>query len=134
MALVWDKVCRARAPSGILSTLRFQSLSLEHCLSVPDVAQLDPVPPTRCLRGINIQRPWARMLLEGVKTTEVRSYPLKGYFNEDVWLMETAGRCRRGDSFEKKIIGISRFGSHVRYDTRHVCAMGGGCFCASPRR
>lgn len=43
------------------------------------------------LRGINIQRPWARLLLQGRKTIETRSYPLKGYAEEDLWVIETRG-------------------------------------------
>ena len=110
-------VCRDADPSEISPTVRFQPLSLEHRLLVSAVAELDPVPPVRCLRGIRIQRPWARMLLEGVKTVEIRSYPLTSYLNEDLWLIETSGRCRKGDPFKTRIIGIIRFGSHVQYNT-----------------
>ena len=45
----------------------------------------------KTLRGINIQRPWARMILEGRKTVETRKYPLKGYMGEDLWIIETKG-------------------------------------------
>ena len=110
-------VCRDADSSEISPTVRFQPLSLEHRLLVSAVAELDPVPPVRCLRGIHIQRPWARMLLEGVKTVEIRSYPLTTYLNEDLWLIETSGRCRKGDPFKTRIIGIIRFGSHVQYNT-----------------
>ena len=95
----------------------FQPLSFEHCLPAFVVAQPDPAPPLRCLRGINVQRPWARMLLEGVKTVEIRSYPLRSYLNEDLWLIETSGRKRRNDPFKTRIIGIVRFGSQVQYNT-----------------
>ena len=45
----------------------------------------------KTLRGINIQRPWARKILEGRKTIEARKYPLKGYKGEDLWIIETRG-------------------------------------------
>lgn len=43
-------------------------------------------------RGLNIQRPWARLILDGVKTVEARRYPLKGYGGELLWIIETPGR------------------------------------------
>ena len=101
--------------SDISPTVPFQPLPLEHGLLVPAVAEFDSVPPVRCLLGINIQRPWARMILEGLKTLELRGHPLKSYLNEDLWLIGTSGRRREGESFETQIIGITRFDSHVRY-------------------
>ena len=102
----------------ISPTEAFQQLSLEHRLPRSAVADPKaPVPPVRCLRGINIQRPWARMLLEGVKTVEIRSYPLNSYLNEDLWLIETSGARRKGDPFKTQMIGVIRFGSHLRYNT-----------------
>ena len=62
------------------------------------------------LRGINIQRPWARLILDGLKTVEARKYELKGYRNEDLWIIETPGKRRRGETFVARIIGIARFG------------------------
>ena len=44
------------------------------------------------LRGINIQRPWAQMILDGQKTVEARKYDLMGYRNEDLWIIETPGK------------------------------------------
>ena len=40
-------------------------------------------------RGLNIQKPWARLILEGVKTVEARRYPLKNYENTTLWIIET---------------------------------------------
>ena len=111
-------VCGDGVDMEISPTKAFQQLSLEHRL--PQSAVGDPkalVPPVRCLRGIHVQRPWARMLLEGVKTIEVRSYPLNSDLNEDLWLIETAGSRRKGDPFKTQIIGVIRFGSQVRYNT-----------------
>ena len=35
------------------------------------------------LRCLNVQRPWARLLVTGAKTVEVRKYQLKNYQHED---------------------------------------------------
>ena len=51
------------------------------------------------LRGINIQRPWAQLLLDGLKTVEARTYELKGYLNEDLWIIETPGKGRTRRSY-----------------------------------
>ena len=111
-------ICGDGVDMEISPTEAFQQLSLEHRLPQSAVADPKaPVPPVRCLRGIHVQRPWARMLLEGVKTIEVRSYPLNSYLNEDLWLIETAGSRRKGDPFKTQIIGVIRFGSQVRYNT-----------------
>ena len=88
------------------------------------------------LRGINIQRPWARLILDGLKTVEARKYELKGYRNEDLWIIETPGKRRRGETFVARIIGIVRFGSSFQYtDLAHWrahkeshCIREGSCF------
>jgi hypothetical protein len=43
-------------------------------------------------RGINIQRPWAGLILDGIKSIEARTYPLKGYGKETLWIIETPGK------------------------------------------
>ena len=53
------------------------------------------------MRGLNIQWPFSQLLLMGVKTEEVRRYDL-GYKcitkkDEDVWIVETKGRCTKAD-------------------------------------
>merc|ERR1712176_288960 len=53
----------------------------------------------RHLRGINIQRPWARLILDGLKTIEARRYELMTYLNEDLWIIETQGRGRKTRSY-----------------------------------
>ena len=65
-----------------------------------------PVPPARCLRGINIQRPWARMLLEGVKTVEIRNYQSKGYLNQDLWLVGTPAAVAWADPSRRKVLAL----------------------------
>ena len=91
------------------------------------------------LRGINIQQPWARLILDGCKTIEARKYPLRGYLNELLWVIETSGTCKRtidmdrptglqpeqllgrrhrrvrAPAFSSKIIGVVRFGSDHEY-------------------
>jgi len=61
----------------------------------PAPAQQSQVKASRCLRGLNIQYPFSQLLLQGVKTIEVRRYEL-GYKQyalpeEDTWLVETKG-------------------------------------------
>mmetsp|Transcript_98024 Transcript_98024/g.227329 ORF Transcript_98024/g.227329 Transcript_98024/m.227329 type:complete len:208 (+) Transcript_98024:321-944(+) len=87
------------------------------------------------LRGINIQRPWARLILEGTKTVEARKYALKGYCNEDLWVIETKGGSKSTLSLERgsvvgqavaeqsaaarfvsRIVGVVRFESSFRYE------------------
>ena len=68
---------------------------------------------SRHLRGINIQRPWARLILNGRKRVEARKYDLNGYLNEDLWIIETKGREMNGK--KSPIIGIVRFGSSFQY-------------------
>eukprot|EP00927_Polykrikos_kofoidii_P048463 TRINITY_DN42735_c0_g1_i1.p1 TRINITY_DN42735_c0_g1~~TRINITY_DN42735_c0_g1_i1.p1 ORF type:complete len:756 (-),score=129.10 TRINITY_DN42735_c0_g1_i1:123-2198(-) len=43
-------------------------------------------------RGINIQQPWASLIVRGVKTVEARRYALKGYQHEMLWVIETPGK------------------------------------------
>ena len=71
------------------------------------------------------------MILDGLKTVEARTYKLTGYLNEDLWIIETPGKGRRGESYigvngkltkhghsptsVARIIGIVRFGSSFQY-------------------
>ena len=64
------------------------------------------------LRGISMQQPWARMILDGQKTVEARKYELTTYLNEELWIIETLGNAR---TFVARIIGIVRFGSSFQY-------------------
>ena len=41
------------------------------------------------LRGLNMQWPFSQLLLQGCKTEEVRTGPLLGFQDEDLWLIET---------------------------------------------
>ena len=87
---------------------------------------------SRHLRGINIQRPWARLIVDGVKTVEARKYELTGYLNEDLWIIETPGKGTTRRSYigvdgkvthesdkgkhVSHIIGIVRFGASFQYE------------------
>ena len=61
-------------------------------------------------RGINIQRPWAELLLSGEKTVEARRYPLKGYRGEELWAIQTTGPSNRRHEELKRIIGMRKHG------------------------
>jgi hypothetical protein len=65
------------------------------------------------LPGLNVQAPWARLLLEGKKTIETRTYPLpKKYCDQDLWLIETPGHLGK---FKARVIGIIRFSGSKQY-------------------
>lgn len=65
------------------------------------------------LPGLNVQAPWARLLLEGAKTIETRTYPLpKKYQGQDLWLIETPGRLGK---FKARVIGVIRFSGCKQY-------------------
>ena len=84
-----------------------------------------------------------------VKTVEARKYALITYLDEDLWIIETPGRGRRGQSYigvddklsnesdgVARIIGIVKFGSSFQYtDLAHWraheeshCIREGSCF------
>ena len=82
------------------------------------------------LRGINIQWPWARLILDGLKTVEARKWEPTGYpLNEDLWMIETPfkgpvscigvyGKLTKKRGYPTsvaRIIGIVRFGSSFQY-------------------
>jgi len=75
--------------------------------------------PTRAtLRGLNVQRPWAPMLLDGSKVIETRTYDIdkqKCFANEWFWVVETPGKKRqRGE--RAHITGCIKFSrKSVRY-------------------
>jgi len=67
------------------------------------------------LPGINIQAPWAQLLLEGKKKIETRTYRLPDKFRgSDLWLIETPGRS---GSFRARVIGVIRFSDCKRYQS-----------------
>lgn len=65
------------------------------------------------LPGLNVQAPWARLLLDGSKTIETRTYPLpKKYVGQELWLIETPGRLGK---FKARVIGVITFSTSKRY-------------------
>lgn len=67
------------------------------------------------LPGLNVQAPWARLLLEGTKTIETRTYPLpEKYLGQDLWLIETPGRLGK---FKARVIGVIRFSDCKEYES-----------------
>ena len=91
------------------------------------------------LRGLNVQQPWARLLLDGTKTVEVRTYPLRSYKMEMLHLIETGGRKASPD-FKTCTIGQIRFESDFQYtsleafheDERRHCIPRGSQFDWQP--
>jgi len=67
------------------------------------------------LPGINIQYPWAGLILDGIKTVETRKYPLPEKFRRQrMWLIETPGRFGK---FKARVVGVVCFGRSFRYDS-----------------
>lgn len=63
------------------------------------------------MRGINIQKPWSELILQGKKKVEARRYPLGNYRNEDLWIIETKG------AVPSPIVGTVRFASDFKYES-----------------
>ena len=81
------------------------------------------------------------MLLKGEKKVEVRKYPLKGYKNEDLWVVETQGKVGlQGGKFVPRVIGKIRFETSFEYqmfedfraDESRQCIVAGSEFDWSP--
>lgn len=63
--------------------------------------------------GINIQYPISRLLMDGSKTVETRTYPIpEKYLNKELLFIETPGR---NGSFEARIVGKIKFSSCFEY-------------------
>jgi len=109
--------------------LRASTASVPHAASA-DCCHMN-TPSELSLRGINIQYPFSRLILFGVKTVEVRTYPLGdrnlGGDYEDLFLIETPGsRNLKGALVDRRypigpppsvaqVIGIVRFSSSEQY-------------------
>jgi hypothetical protein len=66
--------------------------------------------------GVNIQFPISRMLLDGSKTVETRTYPLpKKYLGKDLILIETPGHS---GEFKARAIAIIRFSESFAYPNK----------------
>lgn len=70
------------------------------------------------MTGINIQSPWATLLINGEKCVETRSYALPSkYEGEELALIETPGKSR---NFKARIIGIITFSHSFKYANKEV--------------
>jgi hypothetical protein len=66
------------------------------------------------LPGLNVQEPWASLLLSGRKTIETRTYTCpSGFLGVPVGLVAT----RRANDEKAALIGVVRIESCVRYDS-----------------
>lgn len=66
--------------------------------------------------AINIQQPFAGMILSGRKTVETRKYTLPGkYVGRNLFIVETPGKS---GGFRARIVGIVKFGPSFRYQSR----------------
>jgi hypothetical protein len=65
------------------------------------------------MTGINIQSPWSRLLIDGDKCVETRSYPLpEKYEGAELALIETPGKYGH---FKAHIIGTITFSHSFKY-------------------
>ena len=70
------------------------------------------------MTGLNIQSPWASLLIRGVKTVETRSYPLPNkYIREELAIIETPGKYGR---FKARIIGTITFDNSFKYPNKQT--------------
>ena len=108
--------------------------------------------------GINVQYPWSRLILAGVKAVEVRKYPLGRYpsfiAEQDLFLIETPGRGSTQDADcaidvgappdKACVIGVVRFSgcfslptwqslaSRTRLESRQVAGTIGCIWATAP--
>ena len=65
------------------------------------------------MTGLNIQVPWSRLLIDGDKSVETRSYPLPlKYEGVELALIETPGKSGQ---FKSRIIGTITFSHCFQY-------------------
>src|SRR4051794_16034899 len=70
------------------------------------------------LDGINIQHPISRLIVEGKKTIETRTYPLPlSYVEKDVFLIETPGKA---GGFKAQIVAVVRFSKSFQYKSERA--------------
>jgi hypothetical protein len=68
---------------------------------------------SRIVSGLNVQEPWASLLINGEKSVETRSYALpKKYEGVELALIATPGKKRK---FQSKIIGVITFSHSFQY-------------------
>jgi hypothetical protein len=66
--------------------------------------------------GINVQQPWAELIVSGRKTVETRHYRAPpGYIDKIIALIETPGSHK---NFKRRVRGFVIFGQSFRYRSR----------------
>ena len=65
-------------------------------------------------RTLNVQHQWACLLLQGVKTVEVRTWPLGRRQGEEHWIEETGGD-KRPRGFKNFLVGVITFKEDFQY-------------------
>jgi hypothetical protein len=69
----------------------------------------------RTYTGINIQYPISRLILEGKKTVETRTYPIpKHYIGKELAIIETPGKT---GNFKARIVGLICFSESFLYES-----------------
>jgi hypothetical protein len=65
--------------------------------------------------GINIQYPISRMILDGSKVIETRTYPIpQEYIGKEMAIIETPGKSGQ---FKSRVIGLIVFGNSFKYES-----------------
>jgi hypothetical protein len=68
------------------------------------------------LPAVNIQHPWAELIIAGKKSIETRHYPLpKAYIGKEMLVIETPGKEGR---FKRRAVGLVVFGESFQYESR----------------
>lgn len=70
------------------------------------------------MTGINIQAPWAELLVDGYKSVETRSYHIpQKYIGEELAIIETPGKKGK---FKSRIIGTITFSHSFKYPDKQA--------------
>ncbi len=72
--------------------------------------------PKLTLPALNIQAPWAELILSRKKAIETRRYPLpEMYRDREVFIIETPGGQKK---IKRRVVGIVKFETSFRYKNR----------------
>lgn len=84
----------------------------------------------KTVTGINIQYPISRLILDGKKTIETRTYPIpKNYVGQEMALVETPGKDGK---FKSRIIAIIKFGPSFKYESENKFYSEYSLHCVDP--
>ncbi len=80
--------------------------------------------------GLNIQFPISRLILEGSKKIETRTYPIPTeYIGKEMLIIETPGK---DGEFKARIVGLVKFGPSFAYESRRDFYLDEKRHCVSP--